>query len=119
MPGPVLAAVDDLYFAAKIEAAAKAVGVVVEIARTPDEILDKARALCPALILIDLNSSGCRPLESIQALKKAADTKAIRLIAFLSHVQVDLKAAAVAAGADIVLPRSLFSQNLSTLLAQS
>ena len=40
----------------------------------------------------------------------------IRIIGFLSHIQGDLKAKAVEAGCDTVMPRSAFSQNLPNLL---
>ena len=42
--------------------------------------------------------------------------KGTSVIGFLSHLQGDLKAKAVEAGCDIVMPRSAFSQNLPTLL---
>lgn len=41
----------------------------------------------------------------------------IAMIAFLSHVQVDLAAKARAAGCSDVMPRSKFTQNLATILA--
>jgi CheY-like chemotaxis protein len=41
----------------------------------------------------------------------------IAMIAFLSHVQVDLAAKARAAGCGDVMPRSKFTQNLATILA--
>ena len=43
----------------------------------------------------------------------------IVMIAFLSHVQVDLAAKARAAGCSDVMPRSKFTQNLATILAQA
>jgi hypothetical protein len=42
--------------------------------------------------------------------------KGTSVIGFLSHLQGDLKAKAVEAGCDMVMPRSAFSQNLPTLL---
>jgi hypothetical protein len=38
------------------------------------------------------------------------------VIGFLSHLQGDLKAKAMEAGCDMVMPRSAFSQNLPNLL---
>jgi hypothetical protein len=37
-------------------------------------------------------------------------------VGFLSHLQGDLKAKAVEAGCDVVMPRAAFSQNLPNLL---
>jgi hypothetical protein len=39
-----------------------------------------------------------------------------RVVAFLSHVQVELAAQARAAGCDEVMPRSSFTQNLAAIL---
>jgi hypothetical protein len=40
----------------------------------------------------------------------------VSIIGFLSHLQGDLKAKAVEAGCDVVMPRAAFSQNLPNLL---
>ena len=53
--------------------------------------------------------------EAIQRLR--ADKNAVRVVAFLSHVQTELAAQARAAGCDEVMPRSVFTQNLATILA--
>lgn len=116
MSGSVLAAVDDMFFAAKIAETAKGLGVPLVFARDAADVLDKVRAQRPSLLIIDLNSTACRPVESIRALKADPHTEGIRILGFVSHVQVALKEAAVAAGADAVLPRSAFSQNLPALL---
>jgi DNA-binding NarL/FixJ family response regulator len=114
---PVLAAVDDFLFRSKIRAVAKHVGVDVRFAQTPDEILSQARALKPALVIVDLNSAKADPVATIAALKADADTAGVRTIGFASHVHVDLINAARRAGADQVLARSQFAGNLADILA--
>jgi DNA-binding NarL/FixJ family response regulator len=114
---PVLAAVDDFLFRSKIRAVAKHVGVEVQFAQTADEVLAQARALKPALVILDLNSAKSDPIATIQALKADAATAATRTIGFASHVHVDLINAAKRAGADQVLPRSSFATNLADILA--
>jgi hypothetical protein len=47
---------------------------------------------------------------------KAKFKKSTSLVGFLSHLQGDLKAKAVEAGCDSVMPRAAFSQNLPNLL---
>ena len=42
--------------------------------------------------------------------------KSTSIVGFLSHLQGDLKAKAVEAGCDSVMPRAAFSQNLPNLL---
>jgi DNA-binding NarL/FixJ family response regulator len=112
----ILAAVDDLLFSSKIRATAKQVGVDVQFARSPEEILTQARALKPALAIFDLNSGKTDPIATIAALKADPEIGAIRTIGFASHVHTDLIAAARKAGADEVMPRSAFAGRLAAIL---
>ena len=116
---PVLAAVDDFLFRSKIRAVAKHVGVDVQFAQTPEEILSQARALKPALVIVDLNSAKADPVATIAALKGDAATAATRTIGFASHVHVDLIDAARRAGADQVLARSQFAGSLADILSSA
>jgi PleD family two-component response regulator len=107
----VLAAVEDLLFAVKINEAAKRAGMDVEFVKTEEALLQKAKEK-PTLIVVDLNNSRVQPVESIAKLKSSADLKQISIIGFLSHVEVELKQRAQEAGANMVMARSAFSQNL-------
>jgi DNA-binding NarL/FixJ family response regulator len=113
---PVLVAVDDLLFSSKIRATAKQAGVEVVFARSPDEVLQQARALRPALAIFDLNSVKTDPVRTIEALKADPETAGVRALGFASHVHVDLINAARRAGADEVLPRSAFAGRLADIL---
>jgi DNA-binding NarL/FixJ family response regulator len=115
----VLAAVDDLLFSSKIRATAKQAGVDVTFARSPQEILDEARARKPSLIVFDLNSGKTDPVATIAALKGDPASSASRILGFASHVHTDLIASAREAGADQVLPRSAFAANLAEILLSS
>ena len=69
----------------------------------------------PALIVFDLNNANAKPMTLIPKLK-AKLKKTASIIGFLSHLQGDLKAKAMEAGCDTVMPRAAFSQNLPNLL---
>ena len=112
----VLAAVDDLLFSSKIRATAKQAGVELAFARSPQEVLDQARALNPALVIFDLNSGKTDPVATIAALKSDAVLGTLRVLAFASHVHTELIASARQAGADQVLPRSAFAAHLAEIL---
>lgn len=112
----ILAAVDDLLFTSKIRAAAAQLGREVVFARSARDVVDQARASRPGLALFDLNSAGLDPLAAIAALKGDPALASIRTVAFVSHVQADLVAAARAAGADEVLARSAFTARLGEIL---
>lgn len=112
----ILAAVDDLLFTSKIDAAAKQRGVHVVFVRSPEDVLEQARALRPALAIFDLNSQRLQPLSTIAGLKADASLAGIRTIGFVSHVQIALIEAARSAGMDEVMARSAFAAKLGDIL---
>jgi len=111
----IVAVVEDLMFTVKINDAAKKAGLPIEFAKSEEDVLAKAGEK-PTAIIFDLNCGAVDPLKVIGALKENADHKSISLIGYLSHVQGDLKKQAHDAGCDVVMTRSAFSQNLSTIL---
>ena len=112
----ILAAVDDMLFRSRIRTTAKLIGVELVFARTPAEIISQARALKPALVIFDLNSSTAQPIETITELKRDADLAPVRTLGFVSHVHTDVIQAARAAGIDEVMARSAFSVQLADIL---
>ena len=111
----VLAVVDDLLFTVKISDAAKRAGLTPEFIKSEQDLMEKAK-LQPLLIILDLNAASVQPVEVITRLKESPETKGVSLIAYLSHVQGELKQQAHEAGANIVMTRSAFSQNLPQIL---
>ncbi|HLI85061.1 MAG TPA: hypothetical protein VKV17_14160 [Bryobacteraceae bacterium] len=107
----VLAVVNDLFFSVKLMEVAKRNGLALEFVKEGKLLLEKAGDK-PSLIIFDLNFEDVEPLKLIQELKSKPGTKGISLIGYLSHIQVDLKQQAQAAGCDMVMARSAFSQNL-------
>ena len=112
----VLAAVDDLMFKVKILETAKQVGVKIGTASTAQDVLARARAEKPSLVILDLHSQACAPTEVLQALKSDPDLQAIPTLGYFSHVEAHVGQAALAAGCDQVLPRSAFTAKLPDLL---
>jgi CheY-like chemotaxis protein len=112
----ILAVVDDLLFTVKISDAAKRVGLEVDFLKSEHDVVQKATDDKPLLIIIDLNNNSIDPLSLIAKLKTDGDLKKISLIGYLSHVQGELKQQAHEAGANIVMARSAFSQNLQQIL---
>ncbi len=119
MPKPdkkkILAVVDDLFFTVKINESAKRSGFDVEFLKSEKDVLEKAKER-PLLIIIDLNNNSVPALKLIGKLKGNGEFKGISIIGYLSHVQGELKQKALEAGANMVLARSAFSQNLPQIL---
>ena len=111
--------IDDLFFVAKIQETARKLGVKVEFLKNDKESIAKLTGVeeadRPALIVFDLNNANAKPMTLIPKLKTKFK-KSTSLVGFLSHLQGDLKAKAVEAGCDSVMPRAAFSQNLPNLL---
>jgi PleD family two-component response regulator len=111
----ILALVGDLLFTVKITDAAKRSGMLVEYVKTDEEFMEKAKQL-PKLVIIDLNITTAEPVKLISQVKSDAELKGISILSFVSHVQGELKLMAQDAGADVVMARSAFTQNLPQLL---
>ena len=112
--------IEDLFFNAKITETARKLGVKVAFVKNDkDAIADLLskddESERPGLIVFDLNNANAKPLTLIPKIK-AKLKKTTSIIGFLSHLQGDLKAKAVEAGCDTVMPRAAFSQNLPNLL---
>lgn len=113
--GKVLAVLDDLMFTVKINEAAKHSGVPVVFLKSQYDVLEQAKEH-PALIIIDLNFQAIDPVGLVTQLKAGEETKAVNVLAYVSHVQAELKQQAQEAGCNTVLPRSAFSQSLGQIL---
>jgi CheY-like chemotaxis protein len=108
--------VDDMFFAAKIRGAAQSCGREIESVKTAEQVV-KMIGDPPAMVIVDLNSNRLDPIEVLKRIKGEASMKDVPVVGFLSHVQLDLKQAAEAAGCDYVIPRSAFSMKLPEIVA--
>jgi DNA-binding NarL/FixJ family response regulator len=116
MARTVIAAVEDMLFVSKIRATAEHLDVTLRSVRNADTLLKVARESAPDLIIVDLHAEKVDPIALAQALKSEAELNSIRLLGFFSHVRADLQKAALAAGYDLVIPRSVSSRDLAEIL---
>ncbi len=104
----ILAVMTDLIFQVKIMDVAKRLGRTVrfvkDLAVVPGEV---------QTVIFDLGYAGADPLAGIRAMK----ARGLRTVAFVSHVQVELRREAEDAGCDVVVARSAFVQRLPEILA--
>jgi CheY-like chemotaxis protein len=111
----IIAVVDDMFFASKIRGTAEAVGVEITFVRKLDQLSTLASEQ-PDLIIADLHNQKIEPTSLARTLKETDTLKSVPLLGFFSHVETDLQTAALAAGFDRVIPRSLFSRDLAEIL---
>lgn len=119
-PTRIYCFIDDLFFNAKINEVSRKTGIKVGFLKGADKegiagLTSAPESERAALIIFDLNNANAKPLTLIPKLK-AKLKRGTSIIGFLSQVQGDLKAKAIEAGCDTVMPRSAFSQNLPNLL---
>jgi hypothetical protein len=118
-PTKIFFFIDDLFFIAKIQETARKLGVKVAFIKNDKESIAQLTGGeeedRPGLIVFDLNNANAKPLTLIPKLKTKLK-RSTSIVGFLSHLQGDLKAKAVEAGCDTVMPRAAFSQNLPNLL---
>jgi DNA-binding NarL/FixJ family response regulator len=106
---------DDLFFQMKVLETAKQLGLQFKVAATADSLMELV-ATSPKLVIVDLNARN----GAIAAIERVRTEKSdVRMVGFLSHVQVDLAEQARAAGCDEVMPRSKFTQNLAQILSSA
>lgn len=131
--------VADLYFSVRIEKAAEQLGYQVMWIEHADDVappdseplehqwaehlegrgavlLDDLSRWKPALIIFDLNNDQIPWKEWIELITSVPATRRLPVICFGSHMEVDTLQAAKRAGADAVLSRSRFMNELPALI---
>jgi CheY-like chemotaxis protein len=120
-PARIYCFIEDMFFLAKIQETARKLGVKVEFVKGGDKdavvatLTELPETERPKLLVFDLNNLNAKPLTLIPKFK-AKLKKATSIVGFLNHLQGELKAKAIEAGCDTVMPRSAFSQSLPNLL---
>lgn len=110
-----VAVVPDLFFQARIREAASLTGVSLTIASS-EKMLEEALAAGDVnLVIISLESRSPDPMKAIRMVRRLSGA---RTVGYLNHVFEDLKAQALAAGCDQVMPKGAFSKGLPDLLRQ-
>jgi hypothetical protein len=102
-----VALVTDLIFGSRIAGAARAGGVVVQMLRKPEQLLQAEGEL----LLVDLNLDGAAGAAGEWGKKEGR-----RVVGFVSHMDATAIAAAREAGVQEIMARSRFIEGLPELL---
>lgn len=119
MAGKILVIVEDLIFLSKIQQTAKLLGIAIEIASpsaVKERVKERSRADAVGAVILDLNHRSGHAVGLLEEMKNDPATRQVTVVGFLSHVQTGLAAEARAAGCDVLLARSAFTQKLPELL---
>jgi DNA-binding NarL/FixJ family response regulator len=110
----ILAAIHDLMFSSKVNAAAR--GKSISWLPRGTAVAEHVAKEKPDVLLIDLASPALNSVEAVRAIKSSAETKDVVVIGYVDHTREDVIAAARAAGADHVLSKGEFARRLPELL---
>lgn len=110
---------NDLMFATRISATAEAMAIPTRPGRSPEALqarldqIDDGRLNQPVTgVIVDLDTPAA--IDLITQVKKHDGN--LPVVAFGSHVMTELLQNARHAGADFVMPRSMFTNNLKDIL---
>jgi len=113
----IIAIVKDLFFISKIKETVIQLNKNIFFIKNYDELnnfFDKINENID-LIIIDLNFSEIKPLETIKEIKSNETLKNKRIIGYCSHVETELMNKAKELGIE-VMPRSLFNKKLGIMI---
>jgi len=101
----VLAAIHDLMFSSKVNAAAR--GKPIEWLKRGTKVTEQVAASKPDVVLIDL---GAPQLDAVNAIREIKKEGGPTVIGYADHTRADLIEAARAAGCDQVLSKGEFAE---------
>jgi CheY-like chemotaxis protein len=113
----ILVVADDLLFRSKISSVAKALGVTVHAATTPDAAVERAREDQPSLVIVDLDGQRPEPFEVLRRFAEEPALSGLATLGFVSHVHADLVRRARDLGIGTVMARAAFATDLPAILA--
>jgi CheY-like chemotaxis protein len=117
--GPVAVFTADLMFGSRLLASLQADGSEVELLATQAlvrERLTGAEAR-PEVLVVDLTDSDLHGTQAVADMKAAGMLGATATLGFFSHVEPAVRTDALAAGFDLVVPRSRMAREAPALLA--
>lgn len=112
----VLALIRDLFFRARLEAAAKTGSADVSYATSLDRAREQIAQTAPALVIVDLGDGAFDSRAVVGLVREQA--VAARIVGFGPHVEIGMLDAARDAGFDDVLSREEFAARLPKLLSE-
>ena len=114
----VLAAVNDVFFYTKLRDALKPQGYALEKARAKENLTEKARAIKPGLIVLNINDESLDAFKALESLKSDEQCRSIPILAFANHEEVENRRRAQQMGVSKVVSRNEFSSRTLALVQE-
>ena len=114
----ILVAVTDIFFYTKVRDALMSKGYKIERARTQQDIADKASANNLSAVILNMNDETLNAFQALETLKADIRLKAIPILAFANHEEVDTFNRARVLGVTKIVSRNEFSSRLKDLVEE-
>lgn len=118
MPKTILVAVTDLFFYTKVRDALRQPDYQLEKARAQQDILDKAVAASPSVIIFNMNDLTLDAFQGLERLKADPRVTAIPTLAFANHEEVETWNRAKTLGVTKIVSRNEFSARTRELVEE-
>jgi len=112
----VLVAVTDIFFYTKVRDALLPTGYRLEKVRVQQDITDKAFSMNPVAVILNMNDQTLDAFQALETLKTDPRLKAIPILAFANHEEVDTWNRAKALGVSKIVSRNEFSARTKDLV---
>jgi PleD family two-component response regulator len=93
-------------------------GYRIERARTQQDIAEKASATSPSAVILNMNDETLDAFQALETIKADTRLKALPILAFANHEEVDTFNRARALGATKIVSRNEFSARLKDLVEE-
>ena len=113
---PILAAITDIFFYAKLRDALKPAGYLLERVKTAQELLDRTRQSQPCAVVLNLNDDQVGGLRTLGQLRQERGPDELPVLAFANHDDVHTWNAARSLGVSKIVSRNEFSRRTRELI---
>ena len=115
---PVLVAVSDVFFYAKIRDAFRPAGYTLQRVQSEADMMAKTKSLQPVAIVMNMNDPVLNSSRALHTLKHDDTLKHIPVLAFANHEDVTTWREAKELGIDKIVSRNEFSARTLALLEE-
>jgi PleD family two-component response regulator len=114
----LLVGVTDIFFYTKVRDALTSKGYRIERARTQQDIAEKGSSASPSAVILNMNDETLNAFQALETLKADSRLKALPILAFANHEEVDTFYRARALGVTKIVSRNEFSSRLKDLVEE-
>lgn len=116
MNNTILVAVSDIFFYTKVRDALRPQGYTLERIRNQDEVAEKAAAVNPAALILNMNDLTVDAFKALETIQSNPALRALPILAFANHEEVDTWRRAKELGVTKVVSRNEFSARTKDLV---